>query len=82
MSSDVDQLVDIIARRVQERLGGAAPAVKLAVLPRDRGECNDDTAPGEDCAGCGVLFAAVPGEAYCLRCRPADRSSPAVGGGR
>jgi deoxyribose-phosphate aldolase len=60
MSSDVDQLVDIIARRVQERLGGSAPQVKLAVLPRDRGECNDDSAPGEDCAGCGACVVRRP----------------------
>src|SRR6476469_6814849 len=60
MSSDVDQLVDIIARRVQERLGGAAPQVKLALAPRDRGECNDDTAPGEDCASCGSCVVRRP----------------------
>ena len=63
MSTDVDQLVDIIARRVQERLGGGgsgSAAVKLAVLPRDRGECNDDTAPGEDCAGCGACVVRRP----------------------
>ena len=63
MSSDVDQLVDIIAKRVQERLGGGhagSAAVKLAVLPRDRGECNDDSAPGEDCAGCGACVVRRP----------------------
>src|SRR5262245_46100729 len=48
--SDVDRLVDLIAQRVRDRLDGKA---KLNVLPRDRGECNDDSAPGEDCAECG-----------------------------
>jgi len=58
MSSDVDTLVEIIAKRVQERLSGS-PA-KLALAPRDRGECNDDTAPGEDCASCGSCVVRRP----------------------
>jgi deoxyribose-phosphate aldolase len=58
MSSDVDQLVEIIAKRVQERLNGS-PA-KLALAPRDRGECNDDSAPGEDCAECGSCVVRRP----------------------
>jgi deoxyribose-phosphate aldolase len=61
MSSDVDQLVDIIARRVQDRLNGARDRVaKLALAPRDRGECDDDGAPGEDCAGCGACVVRRP----------------------
>ena len=56
--SDVDRLVEIIAERVKERLSSqqhpAAAAAKLALIPRDRGECNDDSSPGEDCAGCGA----------------------------
>ena len=61
MSSDVDQLVEIIAKRVQERLGGSSgPGAKLALAPRDRGECNDDSAPGEDCAGCGACVVRRP----------------------
>jgi deoxyribose-phosphate aldolase len=60
MSSDVDQLVEIIAKRVQERLGGAAPQVKLALAPRDRGDCTDDSAPGEDCASCGSCVVRRP----------------------
>jgi deoxyribose-phosphate aldolase len=61
--SDVDRLVEIIAARVQERLaaqGPAAATAKLALLPRDRGECNDDSAPGEDCAGCGACVVRRP----------------------
>ncbi len=60
MASDVDQLVDLISRRVQERLSGQPASVKLALLPRDRGECNDDTAPGEDCAECGTCVVRRP----------------------
>jgi deoxyribose-phosphate aldolase len=61
MSSDVDQLVEIIAKRVQERLNGSTgPGVKLALAPRDRGECNDDSAPGEDCASCGSCVVRRP----------------------
>ena len=58
MSSDADQLVEIIVKRVQERLNGSP--VKLALAPRDRGECNDDSAPGEDCAGCGACVVRRP----------------------
>src|SRR5690349_1960635 len=43
MSTDVDRLVDMIVDRVKERLGSQPAAVKLNVLPRDRGECNDDS---------------------------------------
>ena len=57
--SDVDRLVELITQRVKERLDGR-PLTKLNVLPRDRGECNDDTAPGEDCTGCGVCVVRRP----------------------
>jgi deoxyribose-phosphate aldolase len=57
--SDVDRLVEIITQRVKERLN-STPAAKLNVLPRDRGECNDDTAPGEDCAECGSCVVRRP----------------------
>lgn len=56
--SDVDRLVEMITQRVQERLKGT-PA-KLNVLPRDRGACDDDSAPGEDCAGCGSCVVRRP----------------------
>jgi deoxyribose-phosphate aldolase len=49
----------MITQRVQERLG-ARPQVKLALAPRDRGECNDDSAPGEDCASCGACVVRRP----------------------
>ena len=59
MSSDVDRLVEIITQKVQERLSGS-PSAKLALVPRDRGECNNDSAPGEDCAGCGACVVRRP----------------------
>jgi deoxyribose-phosphate aldolase len=57
--SDVDRLVELITQRVQERLG-SRPAAKLNVLPRDRGPCDDDGAPGEDCASCGSCVVRRP----------------------
>jgi deoxyribose-phosphate aldolase len=57
--SDVDRLVELITQRVKERLN-TTPGAKLNVLPRDRGECNDDTAPGEDCAECGSCVVRRP----------------------
>ena len=57
--SDVDRLVEIIAERVKERLNGR-PGAKLALLPRDRGPCDDDSAPGEDCASCGSCVVRRP----------------------
>jgi deoxyribose-phosphate aldolase len=59
--SDVDRLVELITQRVKERLGDNRNAsAKLNVLPRDRGECNDDTAPGEDCTECGSCVVRRP----------------------
>src|SRR5438105_6090044 len=56
--SEVDRLVDMIVSRVQQRLAGQP--VKLALAPRDRGDCVDDSAPGEDCAGCGACVVRRP----------------------
>jgi deoxyribose-phosphate aldolase len=67
MASDVDRLVEVITQRVRERLGqgAAAPATparsaSLPVAPRDRGPCDDDEAPGEDCASCGSCVVRRP----------------------
>ena len=68
MATEVDRLVEIITQRVAARLGsgGASPAAfptassSLALAPRDRGACNDDGAPGEDCAGCGSCIVRRP----------------------
>ncbi len=60
-SSDVDRLVELITQRVQERLGGQGnAAARLALAPRDRGDCTDDAAPGEDCGSCGACVVRRP----------------------
>ncbi len=35
-------------------------AARLAMAPKDRGDCTDDSAPGEDCAGCGACVVRRP----------------------
>ncbi len=65
MASEVDRLVEIITQRVAARLGGASsaptlPVVSSATAPRDRGPCTNDSAPGEDCASCGVCVVRRP----------------------
>lgn len=63
MATEVDRLVEIITQRVAARIGGVAAAgapSASALLPRDRGACNDDGAPGEDCAGCGACVVRRP----------------------
>ncbi len=81
MSSDVDRLVDMIVDRVKERMNGQPAAVKLNVLPRDRGECNDDGAPGEDCASCGSCVVRRPWSVRAMEGAGAMRvgSMPGVG---
>src|SRR5438874_11070672 len=80
MASDVDRLVDLIAQRVRDRLGGQ-PAAKLAVLPRDRGECTDDSAPGEDCASCGSCVVRRPWSVRAMEGAGAMRVGAALGVG-
>ena len=77
--ADVDRLVEIITQRVQDRL--AAPN-KLALVPRDRGECNDDSAPGEDCAGCGVCVVRRPWSVRAMEGAGAMRVGAALGVGQ
>src|SRR5215510_1509188 len=75
--TEVDRLVEIVTQRVQERL---APG-KLALVPRDRGECNDDSAPGEDCAGCGVCVVRRPWSVRAMEGAGAMRVGAAAGVG-
>src|ERR1041385_4126659 len=77
--TDVDRLVEIITQRVQERLGGSA---KLALAPRDRGECNDDSAPGEDCTDCGVCVVRRPWSVRAIEGAGAMRVGAAAGVGQ
>ena len=79
--SDVDRLVEIITQRVRERLQTASPAVKLNLLPRDRGECNDDSAAGEDCAECGSCVVRRPWSVRAMEGAGAGRVGAAAGVG-
>ena len=60
MASEVDQLVEIITRRVQDRLAASAAPARAQLKPRDRGDCIDDSAPGEDCGSCGACVVRRP----------------------
>jgi deoxyribose-phosphate aldolase len=79
--SDVDRLVELITQKVKERLSGQPAQVKLNVLPRDRGECNDDTAPGEDCAECGSCVVRRPWSVRAMEGAGAMRVGAAAGVG-
>jgi deoxyribose-phosphate aldolase len=82
--TDVDRLVEIITQRVQERLrtpGTATAPARLALAPRDRGECNDDSAPGEDCASCGVCVVRRPWSVRAMEGAGAMRVGAAAGVG-
>jgi deoxyribose-phosphate aldolase len=78
--TEVDRLVELITQRVQDRLSGGGPS-KLALVPRDRGECNDDAAPGEDCAGCGVCVVRRPWSVRAMEGAGAMRIGAAPGVG-
>jgi len=80
MSSDVDKLVEIITQKVQARLGGS-PSAKLALAPRDRGDCVDDSAPGEDCASCGSCVVRRPWSVRAMEGAGAMRVGAALGVG-
>lgn len=83
MSSEVDRLVEMIASRVQERLASASRPAALAVLPpRDRGECNNDEAPGEDCASCGSCVVRRPWSVRAIEGAGALRVGAAPGVGQ
>jgi deoxyribose-phosphate aldolase len=77
--TDVDRLVEIITQRVQERL--TAPT-RLALVPRDRGACDDDSAPGEDCASCGVCVVRRPWSVRAMEGAGAMRVGAAPGVGQ
>lgn len=79
--SEVDCLVELIVQRVQERMSGAPgqSSTKLALAPRDRGECVDDSAPGEDCASCGSCVVRRPWSVRAVEGAGAMRVGAALG---
>jgi deoxyribose-phosphate aldolase len=78
--SDVDRLVELITQKVQERLQGQ-PTAKLALAPRDRGDCTDDSAPGEDCGSCGACVVRRPWSVRAAEGAGAMRVGAALGVG-
>jgi deoxyribose-phosphate aldolase len=80
--SDVDRLVELITQKVKERLSTQPAQVKLNVLPRDRGECNDDSAPGEDCVECGSCVVRRPWSVRAMEGAGAMRVGAAAGIGQ
>ena len=81
MASDVDRLVEMITQRVQARLGSGGARTSLPVLPRDRGPCDDDEAPGEDCATCGSCVVRRPWSVRAVEDAGAMRVGAALGVG-
>jgi len=60
ISNEVDELVEVITARVRASLTGTSRGSLKVLAPKDRGDCNDDAAPGEDCAECGVCVVRRP----------------------
>lgn len=82
MSSEVDRLVDLITSKVQARLTSTGGARALQVLPpHQRGECNNDEAPGEDCASCGSCVVRRPWSVRAMEGAGAMRVGAAPGVG-
>ena len=85
MSNEVDKLVDLITAKVRERLADqprpVASAALLQLAPRDRGDCTDDSAPGEDCATCGVCVVRRPWSVRAMEGAGAMRVGAAAGVG-
>src|SRR5437016_13486331 len=79
MATDVDRLVDLITERVRARLGGGASTAHLP--PAQRGECLDDSAPGEDCASCGSCVVRRPWSVRAMEGAGAMRVGAALGVG-
>jgi deoxyribose-phosphate aldolase len=77
---EADKLVELITQRVQARLA-SSPETKRALAPKDRGECSDDTAPGEDCASCGVCVVRRPWSVRAMEGAGAMRVGAALGVG-
>jgi deoxyribose-phosphate aldolase len=71
-------LVEVIADRVRQRLGGAAP--KLAVLRET--SCDDDAAPGNSCSDCGMCVVRRPWSVRAIQDAGAARVAAPPGAGQ
>ncbi len=75
--SDLDQLADVIAQRVRERLGGSPTVHTHATPPLRETECVD--APSsETCAGCGMCAARRPWSVRAIEAEGACRVGAGV----
>lgn len=75
---DIERLVDVIVDRVRARIGGAS--VSLTVL-RDV-PCEDDGAPGNDCATCGLCVIRRPWSVRAIEEAGATRVAAPLGTGQ
>ena len=78
---DIERLVEVIAQRVQGRLAGTAlPVVANGASLRDT-PCDDDQAPGNDCASCGLCVVRRPWSVRAIEEAGAARVASAAGTG-
>ena len=76
---ELDRLVDVITERVRQRLDGGASksgGVHLPVI--QRGDCDSDEAPGEDCSTCGVCVVRRPWSVRAIEAAGASRVAAAA----
>jgi deoxyribose-phosphate aldolase len=74
---DVERLVNLITERVRARLPGGAAPVALRDIP-----CDDDHAPGNDCASCGLCVVRRPWSVRAVQDAGASRVGAASGTGQ
>src|SRR5687768_13422305 len=76
---EVERLVQVIADRVRARLpGGTSPSpVALRDIP-----CDDDAAPGNDCASCGLCVVRRPWSVRAIEEAGASRVGAPAGTGQ
>src|SRR5262245_4579880 len=74
---EVERLVQVIADRVRARLPGGAAPVALRDIP-----CDDDSAPGNDCASCGLCVVRRPWSVRAIEDAGASRVGAPAGTGQ
>ncbi len=78
---EIERLVEVIAQRVKGRLGGGSlPVVQAPASLRDT-PCDDDQAPGNDCASCGLCVVRRPWSVRAIEEAGAARVASAAGTG-
>jgi deoxyribose-phosphate aldolase len=74
---EVERLVTLITERVRARLPGSAPAPALRDIP-----CDDENAPGNDCASCGLCVVRRPWSVRAVEEAGAARVAAPLGTGQ